>query len=252
MSTVKRPSHGPALIAAARAGLADLLLGVRCAGCAAPGVGWCRFCDLALAPAVAPAPRPLPLPGGGTVPVLAAAEYSGVVRAALLQHKDHGRWGLARPLGRALAAAVRGELGVSAPRQVLLVPVPSTPSRLRDRGYDHALHLARRAAVELTRSGPAAAAWPVLRMTSGRGQVGLGRSARGRNRSGVMQLRRRAGTVATAPGPAVVLVDDITTTGATLREAARVLGSHGIVVHAAAVVAAVEGRMAVSSPAGTD
>jgi predicted amidophosphoribosyltransferase len=93
------------------------------------------------------------------------------------------------------------------------------------------LRLARRAAVV---SGVRVAPG-VLRLDRVvRDSAGLGRRERERNLRGA--LRARAPT-ATAGARRVVVVDDIVTTGATLREAVRALRSAGWDVAGAAVVA---------------
>jgi predicted amidophosphoribosyltransferase len=222
-------------------GVADLLLGARCAGCAIPGPGWCVSCHAELV--AGPDRVELPDPTGSTrLPLVAAATYEGVVRSAVVAHKDHGRWGLAQPLGQGLAVAVEALL-VTAGRpaaSVLLVPVPSTGAAVRRRGYDHGTALARHAAVQLRRDGRDAAALRLLRLVDGAGQVGLGGSARRANRHGSMRLRGRVGPGRHPSwGRQVVIVDDVTTTGASVVEAARVLRAAGQDVVGAAVVARV-------------
>ncbi|MFW6693392.1 ComF family protein [Streptomyces sp. MAR4 CNX-425] len=88
--------------------LAGLLLSAGCAGCGAGrGAGaLCAECAAELTAGavrrVVPRPRPPGLPA-----VYAAVAYGGAARTALLAHKERGALRLARPLGAALAAAVR-------------------------------------------------------------------------------------------------------------------------------------------------
>jgi predicted amidophosphoribosyltransferase len=63
-----------------------------------------------------------------------------------------------------------------------------------------------------------------------RDQAQLNASARAKNMSGSMQLVRR-------PFTSVVVVDDIVTTGATLRETLRALGSETSVIGCAVIAA---------------
>jgi predicted amidophosphoribosyltransferase len=140
----------------------------------------------------------------------------------VLAFKERGRAELAGPLGAALALAVvavtRALPGAEA---VVLVPVPSSPAALRTRGRDHVRELTGRAVRELVAAG--------LPVTAGRL---LRRRGRVRDSAGLSAVQRRAnlaGTFALAGGiPAgavLVLVDDVVSSGATLTEAAAVLGA---------------------------
>jgi predicted amidophosphoribosyltransferase len=217
--------------------LLDLVVPQSCAGCAVAGHRLCGPCAMTLA-AVAAHPigrtAPSPVPPGFPTAAAAAARYDGVVRGALVAHKEKGRLGLARPLGRALAAAV-AEL--DPPAGVLLVPVPSARAAVRARGHDHARRLAATAARELTRAGRPARAAALLR--PGRAvadQAGLDSSARAVNLHGALVAARPLA------GWSVVIVDDLVTSGATLAEAVRAAVAAGAFVHGAATVAATQRR----------
>jgi ComF family protein len=101
----------------------------------------------------------------------------------------------------------------------LVVAVPQTPRRLRERGFNPAERIARAAARAAgVRCAPAA----LIRLRDGPSQTGLDRAARRRNVAGAFGVRAR-----TAIPSRVWLVDDVVTTGATIREAARVLRRAG-------------------------
>lgn len=205
------------------ADLLDLVLPRRCAGCSAPGRVLCSACtaDLRWPRRHRPTPCPAGLP-----PLVTAGSYDGVVRAALLAHKERGRLGLVRPLGAALAAAVRE---LDPPRDVVLVPVPSAPAAVRARGQDHARRLAAAAA----RAVPGATARSLLVPARAvADQSGLTTAGRAANLRGALRARRPL------HGLTVVVVDDVVTTGATLVEAARALRAGGAEVRGCAVVAA--------------
>ncbi len=161
------------------------------------------------------------------------------MRAALLAHKERGALALARPLGQALAGAVRAGLraagsatgraapgaeppGGRGPRDgpVLLVPVPSARRAVRARGHDPARRIAYAAAGELRRSGVPARVLPALRQRRAvADQSGLGSRQRMANLAGALTAAPGCGRL--LAGGRVVLVDDLMTTGASLAEAAR-------------------------------
>ncbi|WP_189311852.1 ComF family protein [Streptomyces brasiliensis] len=89
--------------------LTDLVLPAECGGCGAPRTVLCPECRAALSGAAPSRVRPVPEPPGLPA-VHAAAPYGDEVRAVLLAHKERGALALARPLGTALAAAVRAGL----------------------------------------------------------------------------------------------------------------------------------------------
>ena len=219
----------------------DLVLPPSCAGCGSGGALLCGPCAAPLrGPARQHAPQPRP---AGLPPLWAAAGYGGGVRAALIAYKDRNRTGLVSELAGALAVAVRAAsavaAGVDAPA-VALVPVPSRRAAARQRGGDHVRRLARAAAALL--GGPAVVC-PAL-LPRGRLADAAGMSAQQRRASRVGALAVHAaytGWLAERAGAlAVVLVDDLVTTGATLAEAAITLRRAGVPVAAAGVVAATQ------------
>jgi len=125
-----------------------------------------------------------------------------------------------------LAAWDRLAPGLEPPLAVL--PIPSPASRVRARGFAPAAWLARAVARQASVTLLANAIAPT-RLTAR--QAGLSRTARRLNVAGAF---RATGSLAVYS--CVVLVDDVVTTGATLREAARVLRAAGVprVVAAAA------------------
>ena len=103
---------------------------------------------------------------------------------------------------------------------VLLVPVPSARSVVRARGHDPARRIALAAAGELRRSGTPARVVAVLRQRRWvADQSGLNSRQRLDNLAGALEVV--AGGARLLVGGPVVLVDDLMTTGASLREAAR-------------------------------
>jgi predicted amidophosphoribosyltransferase len=165
-------------------------------------------------------------------------EYADPLRRLVIDHKERGRLALARPLGRLLAVAVldtwRAAEGARWPPVLDLVPVPSHPAVVRGRGHDPLVRITRQAAGALRRQGARVRVRPVLRVTVRPGdQAGLGAEARAANVRGRFTVRS-----APVGGAAVVLVDDVVTTGATLREAQRALELAGVTPIGAATIAA--------------
>ncbi|QMW65572.1 ComF family protein [Mumia sp. ZJ1417] len=222
---------------------ADLLLGVRCAGCEDPGVVLCAGCEARVrgAPAVrSPDPAPRALTRAPPVVMVSTGPYEDVVPAALHAYKEEPRTALAAPLGRALADAVLHALVLTGAtgREIRLVPVPSRRSAVRARGFDAGGELALRAAADLRRRGLPVRTSRVLAVdTSVRDQAGLSAAERATNLAGAYRLRGspvgRAGAAC-----AVVVTDDVLTTGASAAEAVRVLGAAGTRPIAVATVAA--------------
>jgi predicted amidophosphoribosyltransferase len=109
----------------------------------------------------------------------------------------------------------------------------------RSRGHDPVARTAAAAAAALRAHGERTVALPLLRHARPvADQAGLTAAERAANLAGA--LLARPGSATAVGGSALVLVDDVLTTGATLAEAARALGAVGCPVTGAVVVAAVE------------
>ena len=227
-------------VASAMAGSAlDLLAPRACAGCDRPDLLLCPSCRSLLF-------RPLsrPAPAYATGLALACAPYRGAVRRIILSWKDHDNRPLDRPLGQvmadlapALSRLIDPLLRPRPAKAILVVPAPSSRASLRRRGRVHLEPILLSMAQALQRQGLAAQVEPALIMNSVRTksvQAG-GR----RNRS-----RRLAGRIAAADpsrlaGHPVLVVDDIITTGSTIRQCARALEAVGALPLAALALAAV-------------
>lgn len=215
----------------------DLTLPVLCAGCGREGDALCHECVPALdLRALLPPGIPIGLPGEIPSPLVQiewCTGFSGVTRRALHQLKYAGDRRIATPLGRAVArrwahAGVGGDL---------LVPVPASPDRVRDRGYDQASLIAFAAGAELN--------LPVRDDLLERGrhttaQFDLDRASRAQNVRGAFRLRADA-RLPRGSGPDgapwIVLVDDVLTTGSTLAGCATALLSAGAFAVSAVTVA---------------
>ena len=216
---------------------ACLLWGSVCPGCGQPAARLCRGCAQAWAHA---APRDVAGELGGGAPqgvaVWAATTYAEPWRECLVSFKERGAWWLAQPLGEVLALTIAHAAPALA-SGVHLVSVPSAPRAIRERGWDTTRGLARAAAVTLQGVGVQVGVGARLRHARGvRDQAGLGAQRRSQNLAGAF--------VAGGGwhGRRVVVVDDLVTTGASIREAVRALRAAGASVLGCAALAATPRR----------
>ena len=143
--------------------------------------------------------------------------YQSAVRRMVMDLKFRGKRANARLLGRWMAAYVKPELSLWRPD--VLVPVPLHPGKLRRRGYNQARLLAESAGNIL---GLPVDNKLVLRKSSTKAQMNLGRQARQRNLEQAFAMckgRKAKGRI--------LLVDDIFTTGSSADALARLLKESG-------------------------
>lgn len=227
-------------VASALAGSAMGLLAPRaCAGCDRPDLSLCPTCRSLLF-----RPLSVPAPAYALGQALACAPYSGPVRRIILAWKDHDNRPLDGPLGQALAdlapalSRLIDPLLRSKPaKAILVVSAPSSAASLRRRGRAHPQPILLSLVQALQRQGLDVRVEPALIMNSvkTRSVQAGGR----RNRS-----RRLTGRIAVADpsrlaGHPVLVVDDIITTGSTIRQCARALETAGALPLAALALAAV-------------
>jgi ComF family protein len=188
----------------------NLLFPPRCVGCDAHGAWLCPSCLDEILFFEPPWPPFLddiyPLRD-----VRAAAHLSGPLREAIHRFKYAGLRALSPVLGEMLYDCWDAEPW---PAQVI-VPVPLHPQRQRERGYNQSALLAR----ELARhTGLPVATGTLLRISPTPPQVGLKAIERAENVRGAFRCQNDA-----LAGKQVLLVDDVLTTGATLRACAEAL-----------------------------
>jgi ComF family protein len=144
--------------------------------------------------------------------------YAGPLMTAIHRFKYNSGTHLASPLGGLLSAFARTLL--PCPKEFVTVPVPLHKHRLRERGFNQSLLLARVVSSELETSLDCLS---LIRKRDTISQTGLGAKQR---RSNVVN----AFSVTSASifkDKQVLLVDDVITTGCTLNECARTLKKSG-------------------------
>jgi len=182
-----------------------MIFQIRCAGCDAPGAAVCTTCRFAL---LGPRPRP------GSHGVHAALPFTGRARSVVLGLKYRNR----RQVARHLAGLVVNAIVANGDHLDLdaVTWAPTSAARRRSRGFDQgelvARHVARQLGVSsrrlLERTGPAVA-------QTGRSRV---------ERLNGPEFVARPGL----GGQRVIVVDDVVTTGATMRAAAAALRHAGV------------------------
>jgi len=152
---------------------------------------------------------------------VAGVDYGFPWDGLLQQFKFGGRPELASLLLDRLDAALDVILP---PAPDWLLPVPLARQRLRERGYNQSWELARQLA---RRRGLHCDARLLLRTRDTPHQIALPAEQRASNMRGAFAIEPLR--LAELRGRSVALVDDVMTTGATLRELARVLKAAGVV-----------------------
>jgi ComF family protein len=211
--------------------LLDTAFPGRCPGCGREGEPVCGSCRPGLATRLdLPPGIPIGLASWIPPPLVQlewCSPYQGLARAALHELKYAGERRLAGPLGEAVAARwARAGAGGEA-----LVPVPVHEERRRRRGFDQAELIARAAASPLRL--PMLPALRRVRATVA--QYELDRRHRARNVEAAFAVAPSAAPF--VRGRWLVLVDDVTTTGATLAACAEALVTSGALAVSAIVVA---------------
>ena len=206
----------------------DLVLPLECGGCGTPATRWCAVCARQLT-VQADQPHLIAPRVDPGVPVFSLGRYAGSRREAIVAVKEHGRADLISPLAVALRAGLQRLLTwgvIDTP--LTIVPAPTRRSAARRRGGDPVTRIARVATTGLAGVHVVQA----LRLRAlARDSVGLSGADRQRNIAGRVKMIRHF----TAPAGAVLVVDDIVTTGATATESVRVLHIEG--AHVAGVLA---------------
>jgi len=155
--------------------------------------------------------------------VYAAGLYAGALKKALQRFKYAGAVDLDRPLARLLLAEIPSDGLLD-----VIVPVPLHSARLRQRGYNQSLLLAKVLAHNLQIPVDQTV---LQRIVDSHSQQGLGARQRTQN------LRAAFRGISRLDGRSVLLVDDVMTTGATVSACTQALFEVGVKTVNIAVIA---------------
>jgi len=191
----------------------DFLFSRYCLGCGREGDFICSFCRQRL-------PRrdlhPYHLTGQRFIDgIYSPFFFQGIIRRAIVELKYRNLKAVSATLANLLSECLKDN---SLPGEIL-VPVPLHPKRVRQRGYNQSLLLCRDLGriIDLPVAGNS-----LFRSCHTRQQVDLSKEERRLNVAGAFSLHGEE-----LKEKEVLLVDDVSTTGATLDSCAKVLKAGG-------------------------
>jgi ComF family protein len=163
------------------------------------------------------------------LPIFAWGVYGGILKRAIAAMKYENQPQIARCLGQWLGEAWL--LHYECDRQLVVVPIPLHASKLKQRGYNQAALIAESfcatTGLQLKQNG-------LKRIKETEAQFSLSASGREKNLTAAFGLGKDFDH---RPNASVLIVDDIYTTGATVKSAIQTLCKSGIAVSGLAVVA---------------
>jgi len=199
--------------------LVNLLVEGNCPLCARPAPrSFCADCLRQVQRCQLPHPE---VPDSASPPVFAWGQYGGALKRAIATLKYENQPHLARPLGHWMGQMWQQQ---DAP-PLLVVPIPMHREKQLQRGFNQAELLAE-SFCQITRLPLERQA--LLRVRSTEAQFGLSLEQRAKNLTGAMQVNPTWKPTQNRP---ILLIDDIYTTGATVKAATQALQQRGVRVY---------------------
>jgi len=204
--------------------LSRFLFPCRCFGCEKRDEILCRQCISQLPPKTTGKTRYIDL-------FIAASGYqSPALRALIRQMKFRSSKNIADILGILLAQSMQ-EIAPILEKDTIIIPIPLSKKRMRERGYNQAERIAEKISLyhsfNLIRNG-------LIKIKNTPPQTSFSeKTKRAKNIRGAFNI----GPSFSPSGKYILLIDDVMTSGATINEAARILKKAGALKVYAAVVA---------------
>lgn len=186
----------------------DVLFPPRCVGCGCVGSLFCARCQADI-----PIPPPVREPDSSLAEWRASAEFGGAIQRAIHAYKYKNQRRFAAPLAERMVSVLRA----TGWQPTLITAAPLHESRRKERGYNQAALLGERIARAVGAPYRGEIIW---RVRATRPQVGLNARERRENVANAFAAHE-------VVGQSIVIVDDVYTTGATLRACADALCSAG-------------------------
>ena len=189
--------------------LLDILLPKKCVGCKKEGQYICKDCELFFSE----------IPQMSKVEPYSVWEYEGIIEKAILKIKYDGYYDIINEL----VEKAFEKIDLNLPEDTYITYVPMYKKREKERGFNQAELIAKKVGLLLLREKqrPIKVLSLLTKIKDNRSQVGLGPQERLENVRGVFELK--PSEVESRPPKAVLLIDDVYTTGATMNECTKVL-----------------------------
>lgn len=210
--------------------LLSLFLKPKCILCDRPAqLEFCPYCQRQLQHCQLDKPGLL---WSGKLSVFVWGNYSGLLKRAITALKYENQPQLAQPLGYYLGEAWLKSAAAKSFKKLTVVPIPLHPTKLRLRGYNQAQLIAQ-SFCQFTGYTQQPLALDRVRATQA--QFSLSPVQREQNLADAFVISKNFSKY--PPASPVLLIDDIYTTGATVRSAAQTLVRQGIQVYGVAAIA---------------